>query len=213
MAEDKFDRLLEAMPRIAESVNAFTSKDVQRSAFQALMAALGLGINGDPRTVSRSTDVDDNPDESDTGLAEGNEDAASSGPETTPARRRASKRTSGGKRTFNIPRGMHFAPPGKPSLEDFVKEKQPRNQHEFNLAAVYYLTTHLDEANIDVGKVLAVYKAAGWTAPSQPDTSLRNTASHKGWIDTADMKAIKLVWAGENYVDSKMPQPAAAKKA
>jgi hypothetical protein len=40
--EDKFDRLLEALPRIAEAINQFQSPTVQEHAFRALTRALEL---------------------------------------------------------------------------------------------------------------------------------------------------------------------------
>ena len=39
---DLFDRLTEAMPKMAEAVNAFTLKDNQRLALQALLTAAGV---------------------------------------------------------------------------------------------------------------------------------------------------------------------------
>jgi hypothetical protein len=39
---DPFDRLLEAMPRIAEAVNAFSTEKNQRAALNALVDALGI---------------------------------------------------------------------------------------------------------------------------------------------------------------------------
>ena len=36
MTEDPFDRLLDAMPKIAQVVNEFRSEEVQRRAFEAL---------------------------------------------------------------------------------------------------------------------------------------------------------------------------------
>jgi hypothetical protein len=40
--EGTFGQLLEAMPRIAEAVNAFTSEKNQRAALDALVRAIGL---------------------------------------------------------------------------------------------------------------------------------------------------------------------------
>lgn len=212
MAEDQFDRLLDAMPRIAESVNAFSSEEVQRSAFQALVDALRLNGScspGAPKVQDALTD------EAESGAKAASDDTndtdTATDTDAKSSRRRVSRRTSGAKKNYIIPRGMNFAPREKPSLEEFVAEKQPRNQHERNLAAVYYLSQVMEENPIDTGKVLAVYKAAGWSAPARPDQALRNTASAKSWIDTADTRDIKLAWAGENYLENKMPQPAAAK--
>lgn len=47
---DLFDRLTEAMPKMAEAVNAFTLKDNQRLALQALLTAVGVpaGLTATP---------------------------------------------------------------------------------------------------------------------------------------------------------------------
>jgi hypothetical protein len=42
VAEDTFERLLNALPRIAESVNKFESSIVQEHVFEALVSALGI---------------------------------------------------------------------------------------------------------------------------------------------------------------------------
>jgi len=42
VTEDPFDRLLDAMPKIAQVVNEFRSEEVQRRAFEALLATLSL---------------------------------------------------------------------------------------------------------------------------------------------------------------------------
>ena len=56
---DSFDRLLDAMPRIAEAVNTFSSEKNQRAALDALVRAIGLtdaGAAAPPRArPSRST--------------------------------------------------------------------------------------------------------------------------------------------------------------
>ena len=41
MGNDQLEELLEAMPRIAEAVNSFSSPEVQRDAFATLMRAAG----------------------------------------------------------------------------------------------------------------------------------------------------------------------------
>jgi hypothetical protein len=189
----QFELLAEAMPKIAELVNAFSSEQVQRNAFEALVAALGSPVSA-PETTPKETP-------SDAGLTSSSGSSGDASPNGTKksARKRAQKRN------FTVPRGLNFSPSGKQSLEDFVAEKQPRTQFETNLVAVYYLSEVMGEQAIDVGKVLAVYQAMpSWTAPTQPDTVLRNTASSKGWLDTSNMKDIKVVWAGTNHLD-KMP--------
>lgn len=209
--EDTFDRLLAALPQIADAVNAFESEGVQQSAFDALVRA--LRIEDAPRVASASpvalaTHHDAEVTESVVPTAQDH------GKSETPAgngRKRNGKRT--GKRNFTVPRGLNFAPAGEVSLEDFVEEKAPRTMFEKNLVACYYLTEKMRIAAVDVGHVLAVYQAAGWTAPGDPNASLRNTAHQHGWLDTANTSDIKVVWKGTNFVETKMPSKSDSKKA
>jgi len=205
--QEDFERLLTALPRIAEAVNSFSSEHVQRSAFDTLMRELGLPTpSATPTTITPDgAQPDANSDPND--LRNVDTDIGAS-KEAAPNKR---ARGTNAKRNFTIPRGLNFAPADKPSLEQVVAEMQPRTQHDKNLLACHYLSEIMQESDIDTGKVLAVYQAASWTAPAHPDTSRQNTASHHGWIDTANMKDIKVVWAGTNHVN-KMPTPQKAKK-
>lgn len=197
---DNFDRLLANRSEIAEFVNSFTSERVQRKAFEAVVCSLGLADGGVPETpnVERLHIVHPEPEKPDEEPAgEGSSDADGS-----TARRRRSK--SSAKKSFSVPRGLNWAPEGHPTLETFAEQKRPRNNHEKNLLACYYLS-HMMGLTVDTEHVLAVYQAAAWDAPAHPHTSLQGTASQHRWIDTAEMKNIKVVWQGENYLTSKMP--------
>ncbi|MDR6120294.1 hypothetical protein QE370_003478 [Aeromicrobium sp. SORGH_AS981] len=185
---DPYERLLFEMPRIAEVVNAFDSEDVQKSAFDALVSAIGADVAPVLRSIQPAT-----PSE-----AEGPSDSD----ESKGRRRRAGKSA---KKTFSPTKGLNFAPSGKPTLAEFVAEKAPRNQHERNLLACYYLTEMMGIQEVDVNHVLAVYRAAGWEAPTSPDVSLRVTASRTSWIDTSASSAIKVMWSGDEHIVSKMP--------
>lgn len=191
-SSNDFERLLQAMPAMADAVNAFSSEDVQRAAFDALVSAIGI----------KPTVPDVNPP----GAADvGSEAAITEKPEVAKRAKTAagSRSRSTTKRTYSVARGLNFAPDGAPSLAQFVKEKAPVNQDERNLVACYYISEHMSET-VDLSKVLAVYQASDWPAPSHPNTSLQKTASAKGWIDTANMDDIKVVWAGTNHV-AKLP--------
>lgn len=197
---DNFDRLLANRQQIAEFVNSFTSERVQRKAFEAIVCSLGLANEDSPETapVERLHVV---PPPANEPLP--TEDAAAGEAESaSPSRRRRTK--TGAKKTYTIPKGLNWAPDGAPSLETFIEEKQPRNNDEKNLLSCFYLS-HMMGLSVDTEHVLAVYQAAKWDAPAHPHTSLQATASKHAWIDTADMKDIKVVWQGENYVNSKMP--------
>lgn len=195
--EDPYNRLIEEMPRIAEVVNTFSSELVQKSAYDALIAAIGAPIAPVLHAVDNSTIP----------AATEKVDPAETVDEETKGRRRR-VRSTGPKKTFTPTKDLNFAPDGKPTLAAFVAEKDPRGQHERNLVACYYLSEVMGIENVDVNNVLAVYRAAGWEASSSPDVSLRKTASAKSWIDTSVSSSIKVVWAGDEYITSKMPSQA-----
>lgn len=213
--EDTFDRLLAALPQIAEAVNTFASEEVQRSVFAALVQA--LRIEDAPRPASPSPAAPplappvthlDSP------VTEAEGDSGQDQNKSESPARTGRRRNGRSKRSFAVQKGLNFAPDGNPSLEEFVAQKSPRNLDERNLVACYYLSEMMNLDAIDVSHVLAVYQAIeAWKASTHPDTSLQSTASKYGWIDTSDMKDIKVVWKGSNYIASKMPSKTEAKKA
>lgn len=201
-----FDRLITHRAEIADFVNSFTSERVQRSAFAAVVSSLGLdvpaGAQSERRAPARQPAREESP--VDPGNDSGG-DAAEASADGGASRRRRNGR-SGAKRSFTIPKGLNFAPEGEQSLESFIEEKQPRNNDEKNLVACFYLDRMMHET-VDTEHVLAAYQGAKWSAPAHPHTSLQSTASKHGWLDTADMKAIKVVWQGENYLGRMPTEP------
>lgn len=202
--ENLFDRLTEAMPRMAEAVNAFTLEDNQRVALQALLAAAGVPANssavaGAPASLSVVPPLPQEaprevPDEIQPETTTDSEHAKPKRPRTTAA-----------KRTYARVKDINFRPENKISLRDFVAQKAPTNQDEKNLVFVFYLEEHLEISGIEVGHVLSAYDEMGMKPPGIPDNSLMVTASRKRWLDTSDMKAIRTTHSGRNVVQHDMP--------
>ncbi|MGW4922674.1 hypothetical protein [Streptomyces parvulus] len=209
MGEQEFDKLLDSMPRIAESINAFTSKEVQRKAFDALVGALNISpagfeeaeanliadgrngidsesVNGDPFAES--------PQSSDTDIF--TLDA------NTPEKKRRKPKP---KRNWTAVKDIGFRPEGKVSFKDFIEEKQPSTIDLKGLAAVYYFEQILELEEIGVGHVMAAYKEAGWRNPSNPENSLQATSSRHHWLETSNMKAIRTTQRGRDWVEHDMP--------
>lgn len=196
-SNDTFTRLIEAMPEIAEAVNAFTSIDVQRDAFNALIAAYGLPPIPEVTTAPADLTVVPTPTSTPVSVDE---------PATARTAERSNRtRKQPAKRTYARAKDLNLRPPGKTSLHDFAKEKQPKAYHEKNVVVVFYLSEILEVNDIDVSRVLAGYHACSWKAPSNPVNSLQVTASAKGWLDTSDMTSIKLTHNGENAVKYDLP--------
>ncbi|MER6813436.1 hypothetical protein ABT299_29555 [Spirillospora sp. NPDC000708] len=215
MPNDDFQELLAVMPDIAEAVNAFNSEAAQVTALKALIQTARNG--SDRPSLTTTTPVAPPNLSPERPSAQREIEASSTVPVLPPAPSgdedsrvgpaARKPRKSSAKKNITVVRGLNFAPDGKQSLTDIVAQKQPRTVFEKNLVACYYLQHIMDLEGITVGHVLAVYQACSWVSPSSPDVSLRKTASTCGWIDTRNSKDIKVLWAGENHLESKMPTP------
>lgn len=208
---DTFDRLLDAMPRIAEAVNTFSSEKNQRAALDALVRAIGItdvGVAADasgPISVyapagevgaAEEVDVPAQPmDETSSAAAEAPKPNGASG----------SKRRRGPARKWEPVRDINFRPAEKQSFKDLVAEKQPTTIDQKNIIAVWWLEQVAEIAEIGVGHVLAAYKECDWREPSHPDNALQVTASREHWLDTKNMKAIVTTPSGRNVVQYDMP--------
>jgi hypothetical protein len=209
LPEDNFDRLLNAMPRVADSVNAFTSTEVQQLAFMALMKAAGIGdnsalqnlINGSAATSPEFAEII----EAQVSPAIGALPAAPAEPKATP-RTRGKKSTKAAKVSISAAKDINFRPEGKPSLREVVEEKSPSTQDDKNLVAVHYLQMILELKDIGLPQVLAAYREASWRPPANPDNSLQVTASKRGTLDTKNMKDIRVTLTGETAFDHDLPR-------
>ena len=206
MTESSFDRLLGRMPEIAEAVNKFDNEEVQRSAFDALVGAFGLP---DARPAPR---IAMSPSEQATNLKvveslEDEADIAATGTEGTsrasgPTRRRPRKALA---RSWDGARDLDLRPDGVQSFRDFAAEKQPGNNRQKCTVAVHWLSEVANLEPIGVGHVMACYREVNWREPADLANALQVTASTQRWLDTSDMKAIKLTASGRNLVRHDLP--------
>ena len=224
---DNFDRLLEALPRIAE---AFSSPKTQRAALHALVRSLGLPepvatvqpvkeqratttkVEGQQGPLHALPDLQQ-PAEQTTDA----EQSADSEPPTDAEPKVASGKPSRrkkrpGKRWETI-RHMDWRPEGKQSFKDLIAEKQPTNTDQRNIVTVYWLQEIAEVAEITVGHVEAAFLEADWRMPSALDNALQITASQKRWLNTRNMAAIEMTPTGRNVVRHDMPIVKAKKSA
>jgi hypothetical protein len=199
MTEDPFDRLLDAMPKISDAVNAFTSPEVQQRAFDALIAALGA-LPAPAQTPPLGEQ---------TGNGKDSEEPATEAATSASSPKARGRRTrSSAKKSFTADRSIDFAPTGKPSLRDFAATKSPTSIQDRQLVAAYYLTEHLERETFDVAAILGAFKFMSWPIPSNPANALQVGASSKNWFDTGDMAAIRLTHTGTNFCEHQLPKPA-----
>jgi hypothetical protein len=196
VAEEEFDRMLQAMPKIAEAVKKFPV-ELQQSAFDQLVGALAGGVAEQRQPPDGATE---------TGAQEG---VASVEPTDKAEGRRKRRRqdnrakiprATGARKQWSPERNIDFWPKDKQTFPAFVEEKKPTSFHQKNLVAVFWLEQVASYTDVNVGRVLAAYKAVDWKEPSRPDNSLQLTAHKENWIDTNDMSAIRTTPGGRNMI-------------
>lgn len=180
-SSDSFDLLMEAMPRIAETIKQFPEA-LQSQAFEALL------------TEFRGSQ----PQRQDTKRRKGSEGAVES-PKAT--RRPRRKRTRGP----TVKKDLDLRPKGKPSLREFAESRKPTNNDDKNVLSVYYLRRIADVNVVSIDHVFTCYKAMGWREPTDLASSLRLTASKKSFLDTSTGDDIKLTSIGRNHVEHDLP--------
>lgn len=206
---DSFDRLLDAMPRIAEAVNTFSSEKNQRAALDALVRAIGLTDAGAAAPLASPIHMpaDEMGDDDAADVSADLVTETSPAPAATPKSNgtSASKRRRSPARKWEPVRDINFRPADKQSFKDLVAEKLPATIDQKNIIAVWWLEQIAEIKEIGVGHVLAAYKECDWREPSYPDNALQVTASREHWLDTKNMKAILTTPSGRNVVQFDMP--------
>jgi hypothetical protein len=201
MSQGEYERLLTAMPEIAKVVNGFNSESVQRSAFAALVQAMG---------VTSGIEVDGTDHEAGGDLPNGEADLTGATSEKTegsaPAKNGKRSRKAPSRRGPALVKDLNFRPDGKQSFGDFVEEKSPATNNERNLAAVYYLEQMMGVEEINAGHVLTAYRERSWREPGNVSQAIRDTAARKGWLDSSDGNNLSTTAEGRNVIVHDMPK-------
>lgn len=205
---EKFERLIESFPRIAEVVNSFNSEEVQRLAFGSLVAS--LGETQDPTDVLVSPAPSDRPDRAAVTAEIGTTTATGANGKSTEIKKR--RATSSKKKIYSATKGINFRPDGKTALLDFAESKNPTSNDEKNAVAVYWLIEELGKEEVSVSDVLAVYRDRLWKYPANPANALQITASKFTWLDTSNMEKIALTHSGQYFVEQDLPRQARPRK-
>lgn len=117
------------------------------------------------------------------------------------------KKSRGGKskESFTILKDLDLSEKANSqSLRSFYDIKKPGNAMERNAVFVYYLKMIAGIEAITLDHVYSCYKNVEAKVPSLRQ-SLKDTAYHKGYVDTASFDAIKLGVPGENFVEQDLP--------
>ena len=179
---DRFNLLLEALPRIAETVKQLPEA-LQSQAFQALLDEFR---NSQPRRQR-------------TKQAKGSKVPTETTQETRKARR---KRTRGP----TVRKDLDLRPKGKTSLAEFVESKEPKNNDDRNVVSVFYLRRMAGIDMVSIDHVFTCYREMGWREPADLANSLATTASKKGYLDTSTLENIEITPSGRNHVEYDLPR-------
>jgi hypothetical protein len=136
-----------------------------------------------------------------------NEDSMKS---TVKKQQRKSRGTKS-KDSLSIVKDLDLSAKSNPqSLRDFYAKKSPTptstSAMEKNAIFVYYLQMIAKIDAITLDHVYSCYKDVSVKYPSALRQSLKDTAFHKGYIDTASFDSIKLATPGENFVEHDLPK-------
>lgn len=194
MSSTKFDELLSRMPEISKAVESFKSEAIQSQVLNALLGAFGHSDAQEirPRGQGRQNDINDEPG---SGSDAGN----------TAKKSQRKPSSSNAKQSFSIDKGLDFFNTSYRTLDAFVDEKKPSNQLENCLISVYWLTRIATEAEkATVERVYTCFKHMKWPVPANLPNTIAQ-AGVKGWLDSSNREDLKVVIAGENYVEHQMP--------
>jgi hypothetical protein len=111
----------------------------------------------------------------------------------------------------SLVKDLNLRPSGKETFEQFVRGKKPSSNQEKCLVAAYYLKYSL-KGKADVNSIYTCFKFAHWRVPADLENTLCVIATQKGWLDTTDLKDIKIPTLGENYVEHDLPPKTKGKK-
>lgn len=200
MAEQDIDALLERMPKIAAAVNAFESEGVQQSAFEALVAAFGVGSrnhqNSEHASNRRAKTPEPPPEQEE-------EDAA----ENQGRQKRKARATGGSTGTSIAPvKDLNLRPKDVESFDDFVAKKLPRDNQEKFAVAVYWLEEIAKINPITLPHLAAVFKqTSGWRESGNLRKGVQMTGFRKNTINTSDLNNLCTTPHGRNFVEHDLP--------
>jgi hypothetical protein len=203
----RYDDLIKQMPAIAKAANAFTSPDVQKSAFTALVRAHGT-------PVEQEANSDDELDAVDELVKPSKKKRAAASTRklrtTTTPGRDSDKTTRRRRSTASTPtfvRDLNLRPTKGKSFVDFVAEKgSPAKNNERILLAIYWLQRVGGVKGVTIDHVYTCFKGASpaWKVPVNMTNAIAVVNNRKGWLDTSNMDDIKVAVPGENHVEHDM---------
>ena len=109
--------------------------------------------------------------------------------------------------TPSIVKDLNLRPEGKKSLKEIFEQKSPESNIDKNTVFVYYLQEVLGLQGITLDHIYTCYMETKQRIPGNLRQSIFDTASSRyGYLDTKDVKNIKLSTQGQNLVIHDLPR-------
>lgn len=209
MAEDRFERLLGALPRIADSVKQFESESVQQQVIDGLLQALMAGdgpvdeaaVNTEDTSTDQAgeVDVEETPTQGEKAPRRARAAKKNASMKAQPARRSTSS-------AISIRTDINFRPDNIATLKTFVAEKKPKSLYSKIAVIIFWLIEHSDEQTVDAGAVAAGIREIGERQPADLGNTLSITAgSRYGYINARNRNDLTLTVLGDNLVRHDLP--------
>lgn len=195
----KFEELLAAMPSVAKAVNSFQSEEVQKQAFETLVALfVGAKVQASPLVE---------PQQYEQATAQPQDEQLNA--DSVAAKKSKSRKAKQSQTRDQVEavRHLDLRPSGKTSFIDFIAEKQPKSNQDKYAVAVYWLEQIGEVEPITLSHIAAIFKQTqGWREPNNLRVGLTTTATRKNTIDTSDVNNLKTTPAGRNFVEHDLPE-------
>lgn len=127
--------------------------------------------------------------------------------ETPPAEEKPKKRQTASRReSYNLVKDLNLRGDAQhPSFKDFVNDKKPRANIQFNAVALYYLKKIINIDNVTPDHIYTCYDDSK-RRPGSLQQSLKDTSGRKyGYIDASNINDIQIPLRGITYVEHDLP--------
>jgi hypothetical protein len=99
---------------------------------------------------------------------------------------------------------LNFRPSGKPSLKQFMDQKNANSDVEAVVVALYYMQHTMGLPKIGPAHVMTAFKEAGKAIPVDLRQTIRNIKKSKMWLNFTDLEDIRTTTQGDNVVEHEM---------
>ncbi len=93
-----------------------------------------------------------------------------------------------------------------PSFRNFVEQKNPNTQMEFNAVAVYYLRKILNQENVTLDHAFTCYDEVTRRPPEAFRQSFTDTKNKQGWVEFDESGYLQIPHRGAVFVEHDLPR-------